>query len=166
MRLLALVLAASAAAFGADRDFDRLVKAVESHLGAKRTNIPLLGAANFFVKAARPEGVAGFNLAVFENLRPLAREDGGELDRIMAEASAGLHPLVRVRSNRNREWTYIYTGDAGKITTMLIATFERNQATIVEVKLSMDALVKALKEPRRAGKSFGPDTEKDARDQP
>ncbi|MGA3096685.1 MAG: hypothetical protein ABSF25_09550 [Bryobacteraceae bacterium] len=154
MRLLALVLAASAAASGADRDFDRLVGAVESHLGVKRTNIPLLGAANFLVKTARPEGAAGFNLAVFENLRSMAWEDGQALDGIMAEASAGLHPLVRVRSRRDCEWTYIYTGDAGKTTTMLIAAFERNQATIVEVRLSMDALVNALKEPRRAGKSF------------
>ena len=159
MRLLALVLAASAALFGADRDFDRLVKAVESHLGAKRTHIPLLGVANFFVKTARPEGVAGFKLAVFEDMRPLAWEDGRALDRIMAEASAGLHPLVRVRSNRDREWTYIYIGAAGKTSTMLIATFERREATIVEVKLSVDALLKALESPRRAGKSFGPDTD-------
>jgi hypothetical protein len=159
MRLLALILAASAAAFGADRDFDRLVKAVETHLGAKRTHIPLLGVANFFVKTARPEGVAGFKLAVFEDMRPLSSEDGRALDRMMAEASAGLHPLVRVRSNRDREWTYIYIGDAGKMSTMLIATFERREATIVEVKLSMSALLKALESPRRAGKSFGPDTD-------
>ena len=160
MRLLALVLAASAALFGADRDFDRLVKAVESHLGAKRTHIPLLGVANFFVKTARPEGVAGFKLAVFEDMRPLAWEDGRALDRIMAEASAGLHPLVRVRSKLDREWTYIYIGDAGKMSTMLIATFERREATIVEVKLSMSVLLKALESPREAGKSLGPDTDR------
>jgi hypothetical protein len=166
MRLLALILAASAAAFGADRDFDRLVKAVESHLGATRTHIPLLGVANFFVKAARPEGVAGFRLAVFEDLRPLAEDSGEALDRIMAEASTGLHSLVRVRSSRDREWTYIYLGDAGKTTTMLIATFERHEATIVKVKLSVSALLKALEDPRRAGTSFGPDAEKDACDRP
>ena len=159
MRLLALILAVSAAAFAADRDFDRLVKAVETHLGAKRTHIPLLGVANFFVKTARPEGVAGFKLAVFDDIRPLAREDGPALDRMMAEASAGLHPLVRARSNRGREWTYIYIGDAGKTSTMLIATFERREATIVEVKLSVDALLKALESPRRAGKSSGPDAD-------
>jgi hypothetical protein len=166
MRLLALFLAASAAAFGADRDFDRLVKAVESHFGVQRTHIPFLGTANFFVKAARPEGVSGFDLAVFENIRPLAWEDGQALDRMMAGASAGLHPLVRVRSRRDREWTYIYTGDAGKATSMLIATFEGHQATIVEVRLSMDALVKALQEPRRAGREFGRGAERDGSDEP
>jgi hypothetical protein len=59
-----------------------------------------------------------------------------------------------------------YTGDAGKTTTMPITTFERKQATLVEVRLSTDALVKALKEFSRAGKSIGPDAEKDARDRP
>ena len=166
MRLLALILAASAAAFGADRDFERLVKAVESHLGAKRTHIPLLGVANFFVKTARPEGVAGFKLAVFEDMRPLAREDGPALDRMMAEASSGLHPLVRVRSSREREWTYIYTGETGKTTAMLIATFERRAATIVKVKLSVSALLKALEAPSRAGKFFGRGAEHDAGNQP
>ena len=63
-RLLAVFLAASAAAFGADREFDRLVNAVESRFGVQRAHIPLMGVANFLVKVARPEGAAGFRLAV------------------------------------------------------------------------------------------------------
>jgi hypothetical protein len=43
---------------------------------------------------------------------------------------------------------------------MLIATFERREATIVEVKLSMSVLLKALESPRGAGKSLGPDTDR------
>ena len=153
-RLLAVFLAASAAAFGAVREFDGLVKVVESRFGVQRTHIPLMGVANFFVKVARPEGAAGFRLAVFEDLKFDADGDGAALDRIMASASEGLHPLVRVRSRRDREWTYIYTGEVGKITKMLIATFERSEATVVEVQLSMDALVRALGEPARTGKLF------------
>ena len=49
---------------------------------------------------------------------------------------------------------------------MPIATFERRQATLVEVRLSMDALVKALKEPRRAGKLFGRSAERQAGNEP
>jgi hypothetical protein len=150
-RLLAVFLAASAAACGADRDFDRLVHAVESRFGVRQTNIPLMGVANFFVSVARPEGASGFRLAVFEDLKFDADGDGAALDRMMASASAGLHPLVRVRSRRNREWTYIYTGEAGKITQVLIATFERNEATVVEVHLSMDRLLQALGDPARTG---------------
>jgi hypothetical protein len=153
-RLLAVFLAASAAAFGADREFDRLVKAVESRFGVQRTHIPLMGVANFFVKVARPEGAMGFKLAVFEDLKFNTDGDGAALDRIMAGASEGLHPLVRVRSRRDREWTYIYTGEAGKTTKMLVATFERNEATVIEVQLRMDALLRSLGDPARTGKLF------------
>jgi hypothetical protein len=151
-RLLALFLAASAGAFGADRDFDRLVKAVEARFGVQQTHIPMMGAANFFVKVARPKGVAGFRLAVFAHLSFDAEGDGAALDGIMADASKGLHPLVRVRSRRDHEWTYIYTGEEGKITKVLVATFERHEATVVQVQLSMDALVRALGDPAEAGK--------------
>jgi hypothetical protein len=150
-RLLAVFLAASAAACGADRDFDSLVHAVESRFGVRQTHIPLMGVANFFVSVARPGGATGFRLAVFEDLKFDSDGDGAALDRIMAEASAGLHPLVRVRSRRDREWTYIYTGEAGKITQVLIATFERNEASVVEVHLSMDRLLRALGDPARTG---------------
>jgi hypothetical protein len=153
-RLLAVFLAASAAAFGADRNFDRLVNAVESRFGVRQMDIPLVGVANFFLSVARPEGAAGFRLAVFEDLKFDVDGDGAALDGIMAEASEGLHPLVRVRSRRDHEWTYIYTGEAGKTTRMLIATFGRSNATVVEVKLSMDALLRALADPARTGKLF------------
>jgi hypothetical protein len=153
-RLLAVFLAAAAAACGADREFDGLAKAVESRFGVQRTHIPLMGMANFLVKVARPGGAAGFRLAVFEDLKFDADGDGAALDRIMAEASQGLHPLVRVRSRRDSEWTYIYTGEAGKTTKVLIATFERSEATVVEVQVSMDALLRALGDPAQTGKLF------------
>jgi hypothetical protein len=37
---------------------------------------------------------------------------------------------------------------------MLIATFERNEATVIEVQLSMDALLRSLGDPARTGKLF------------
>jgi hypothetical protein len=147
-RLLALLLAASAAAFGADSDFDRLVKAVEARFGVHRTYIPMMGVANFFVKIARPEGARGFKLAVFEDLRSGSFRDGSELDRLMEQAAAGLRPLVRVRSRRDGEFTYIYTGDFGKNNRMLVASFERDEAAIVELKLDMEALARSLSNPR------------------
>ncbi len=154
LRLPALLILASAAAFGADREFDRLVNAVEDHFDVHRTYIPLMGVANFFVKVARPAGTSGIKLAVFEDLRGPDETDGPALDRMMAEAAAGLYPMVRVRSRRDREWTYIYTGEVGKTTTMLIATFERREATIVQVKVNLDALLRTINEPRFAVRRY------------
>ena len=66
-----LALAATGAAFGGDAEFDRIVKAIESRYGTRPVHIPFMGAANFFVKVARPEGASGFKLAVFEDLKDL-----------------------------------------------------------------------------------------------
>jgi len=38
---------------------------------------------------------------------------------------------------------------------MLIATFQRNEATVIEVKVNMDTLMKTVASPGTAGKSFG-----------
>ena len=70
-------------------------------------------------------------------------------------ATGGLHPLIRVRSQRSGESTYIFTGEVGKSTKMLIATFQRREATVVEVKVNMDTLMKTVASPGTAGKSFG-----------
>jgi len=156
-RLLAVLLLASCAVFGADRDFDRIVTAVESHYGVKRTHIPLMGVANLFVKVARPAGASSFKLAVFENLDSTPSfGETADLDQVFDELSAaGLRPLVRVHSRRNGESTYICTGDVGKSTKMLIATFQRNEATVVEVKVSFETLMKTLATPELASKTFG-----------
>jgi hypothetical protein len=150
-RLLALLLAASAAAFGADSDFDRLVKAVESRFGVHRTHMPMLGVANFFVKIVRPKGARGFKLAVFEDLRSGSFRDSRELDSLMEQAATGLRPMVRARSRRNGEFTYIYTGDFGRNNKMLVASFERDESAIIELKLDMEALARSLENPGSMG---------------
>jgi hypothetical protein len=154
VRLLALLLTAASATYAAGGEFDRIVQAIESHYGTPRTHIPLMVAANFFVKVARPAGTSGFKLAVFENLgsSPSFGENA-ELDQFMRHLSgSGLHSLVRVHSRANHESTYIFAGEAGRSTRMLIATFQRNEATVVEVKVSMDTLLKMVESPEQAGK--------------
>ena len=149
-----LFLAAVSAAYAGGSEFDRIVKAIESHYGTTRTHIPLMGMANFFVKVARPAGTGGFKLAVFENLDSSPSYGRhAELDQFMRSLSGGgLHPLVCTHSSVTNESTYIYTGETGRSTRMLIATFERNEATVIEVKTSIDSLLKMIESPKRAGK--------------
>ena len=156
-RILAVLLAASAAAWGADRAFDRVVKGIESRYGTRRMHIPLMGLANFVVKVGHPAGASGFKLAVFQDLASSAEYgDQADLDRLMDSIGKdGLHPLIRVRSRRSGESTYIFTGEAGKSTTMLIATFQRREATVIQVKVTMDTLMQTIAHPETAGKSFG-----------
>lgn len=156
-RLLAVLLLASCSLFSADRDFDRVVAAVETHYGVKRMHIPLMGVANLFVKVARPAGASSFKLAIFENLNTADRYgDSGDLERLFDDLSRrGLHPVVRVHSQRSGESTFICTGEVGKSTKLLIATFERNQATVIECQVNIDLLMKTIAAPELAGKTFG-----------
>jgi hypothetical protein len=158
-----LFLAAAGAAYGAEHEFDRVVNAVERHYGVKRTHIPLLGLANFVVKVAHPAGTSGFKLAVFEDLPEV--DDQGDLDRLMKEICAGrLHPMVVTRE-RHGESTYILTGEVGKSTEMLVATFEPHEATVIEVTVNIDTLMKMISAPEKAHSMFRdkPDRDNDGR---
>lgn len=153
-RLLTLFLAAAGAAYTADHDFDRVVSAVEKHYGVKRTHIPLLGMANLFVKVAHPAGTSGLRLAIFEDLPSL--DDPAELDRFMTQevCSGQLRPMVVTRERRSGEYTYILTGEIGKSTQMLIATFEPHEATVIDVKVNMETLLKMIGSPQDAHRMF------------
>jgi hypothetical protein len=158
-RILALILAAAGAAYGADWEFDHVVNAIENHYGVKRTHIPLMGIANLFVKVAHPAGARGFKLAVFEDLRASsAGGDTAELDRVMDEiCRGGMHSLVVTHSRRDGESSYILTGEVGKSTKMLIATFERNEATVIEVQVDIATLLKTIGSPDEARRSYRAD---------
>jgi hypothetical protein len=150
-----LALTASGAAFAGDAEFDRIVKAIETHYGTRPQHVPFMGVANLFVKVAHPEGAAGLKLAVFEGLKDLKSHDDPdewrERDLLMDKLSgANLHPLLRVHSRHDGEATYIFLGQAGKSTRVLIATFERDEATVIEVKANIDTLLKSLQDPEHA----------------
>lgn len=155
-QLLTALLLASVPVFGADREFDHIVKAIETHYGVKRMHIPLMGVANLFVKVARPAGASSVKVAIFEDLKASREDrDPAELDRIFDALSAGaMRPMVRVHS-RHGESTYICTGDAGKSTRLLIVNFERNQATVVAATVDMETFVKTIESPEHVTQMFG-----------
>jgi len=151
-RLLALFLAAAGAAYSAGHEFDRVVSAVEKHYGVKRTHIPLMGLANFVLKVSHPAGTSGVKIAVFEDLpSPSGPDELADLDRFMDRICEGrLHPLVVTRSRAAGESAYILTGEVGKSTQMLIATFERHEATVIEATVNIETLLKLLNSPETA----------------
>jgi len=128
-------------------EFGHLVSAVESHYHIRQTHIPFMGLANVVTHVAHPAGTHGFRLAIFENLQDCEKcFDIEELDAFVAKT--GLHPLVRTHSHG--EATYISTGEMGKTTKMLVATFSNSQATIVEVVVDLKTLLKTIGAPGRA----------------
>jgi len=107
LRVLVLVLCASTFALGADPEFKGIVHSIEHTYGVHHTHIPFLGLASFF---ARPAGVYGFQLAVFEGFQPST--DSSDIRRVVENSlGPGWYPFVRVQSKgkHDGETTLIYT---------------------------------------------------------
>jgi hypothetical protein len=146
--VLCLCAAGIAGAHAADRDFEAIVRRLEQQVGAKRTHIPMMGMANFFVKMSRPEGVSDMKLAVFEDIDTSRLVDDESIDRVFdALSNEGWRPFVRVRSNKDRERVVIYSRAAGKQWELLLTTVEPNEATVIKMKLSPQALLQWIDDP-------------------
>lgn len=155
-RLLVAFLAASGVILIGDSEFDHVVKAIEVHYHTKRNHIPFLGLANLVVKVAHPAGASEFKLAVFDDLDAIDDRDDRELDQFMSELSTGrLRRVVRVHSSRDHEAIYIFADDDdARSTRMLLATFQRDQATVVQVRVDMNELIKWIGSPDEASSFF------------
>ena len=148
MRRFLLVAALLApAAWAGDRDFEALVRGVESSCGIRRTHIPMAGAMKFAKQ---------LELAVFEDAR-CAPPDAERFDQIMRTATGGRWtPMIRTRS-RGRESTYIYVRPDGDNVKTIVATFEPDEVVIVHLKVSPEALLASLNDPEHAGERLGGD---------
>ena len=145
LRVLILVLCASSFAFSADSEFKGIVHSIEHTYGVHHTHIPFLGLAAFF---ARPAGVHGFKLAVFEGFQPPT--DSSEIRHVIENSlGPGWYPFVRVQSRgkSDGETTLIYTYPCGTKLRMMIVNLEPSEAVVLKLELSEHAIEKWLKEP-------------------
>jgi hypothetical protein len=67
-------------------------------------------------------------------------------------------------SRRDGEATYILTGEVGKSTELLIATFDRHDATVIQVTVNMDTLLKLIGSGENAHRMFLGDRDRDTDD--
>ena len=137
--LLAIALCAAVPALGADgwfddRPFDRMIRRVEHHFGARRARIPFLGLATFFSGVVRPVGAKGLKLAIFENVDTAAR---GEF---VPGIDSSWRPLLRVHSNRRADDVYMYARPEGSWTRLLLLTVDRRDAVLMEMSFKPDRL--------------------------
>ena len=66
----------------------------------------------------------------------------------------GLHALVVTHSRRDGESSYILAGEVGQSSELLIATFERHEVTVIQVKVNMETLLKMVGTPDEAHRMF------------
>lgn len=140
-----LVLGATTSACAGDPEFKGIVHSIEHAYAVHHTHIRFLGLAMFF---ARPAGVRGFKLAVFEGFQTPGDAEG--VRRVVERSlGPGWYPFVRVRSNgkTNGETTLIYTSPCGDRMRMMIVNLEPSEAVVVKMELTERAIEKWLKEP-------------------
>jgi hypothetical protein len=152
--IFASITAASTLAFAGEPEFHAVVNAIETQYGVRRTHVPMLGFALFFV---RPEGVSDMKLAVFEDFHSNTSAD--KVIRLVENSlGPGWYPFVRVRSRNSSkgdamedgdgETTLIYASPSGGKLRMMIVNLESEEATVVELKLSGHAIQRWLQVPK------------------
>jgi hypothetical protein len=161
---LLVVVCVCALSFGGDPDsrtgmsgheFNGVVHAIEDHYGVRHMRIPFLSFAASL--AARPAGVGGIRLAVFEDFHPSsssmhASASMSEDLQHVVEHSLGSdwHLFVRTRTQDDSDDVLIYVNLGEAKLQMMIVTIEPDEATVVEMNLSDRALKKWLDEPRES----------------
>jgi hypothetical protein len=129
-------------------DFDWLVREFSRESGAKQVHIPFLSLARFAVTIAHPAGTSGLTLAIFEGCDFEASRFSTLID---ASAGHSWKPIIRVRS-RDGESTNIYERQSGKKLQLLITSLEGEDATLVEVHIQPEALMRFVDEQSRTSR--------------
>ena len=146
-----IVVFVSYYALASDRQFSGVVSAIEHHYGVRHTHMPMLGFALFFV---RPEGMSGIKLAIFENFHPRADRAADDV-RDVVEHSLGSdwHLFVHTHSREDHENTLIYTNVGDGKMQMLVISLESDEATVVQMNLSDEAIKHWMHEPGEHAKN-------------
>lgn len=161
---LLVVVCACALSFGGDPDasgslheheFNSVVRAIEDHYGVHHMRIPFLGFA--ISLTARPAGVSGVRLAVFEDFHSSSagRHPGKSMNEdLQGVVEHSLGPdwrlFVRTRTQDDSDDALVYVNFAEAKLEMMIVTIDSDEATVVEMRLTDRALRKWMDEPKES----------------
>jgi hypothetical protein len=129
--------------YARDREFDAIVRSMESEYGTKRLHIPLFGVVNFFVKTIRPAGARDLKLAVFEDVDPFRHPSPERLDDI----AQGWNRFIQVQSKRKGERVHIYSRKVKENWELLLTALERDEAVVIRLRLHPDGLARWMDDP-------------------
>jgi hypothetical protein len=148
-----VVMAGAATASAGDREFHQIVQRLSD--AYQKKPMPFMGLVSFAARFAQPEGVSGLKLAIFDGVDPSRAPDPASFDSFVQRiAGEDYSPMVRVRSNRNAEQTYIYVRDSRNGYDMLVLSVEPSDAVVVKMHLNPKAMEAWLDEPVDHGKDW------------
>jgi len=151
--LLLLLLPMLSAAAPAETGIKTVVRLIESRYSVHRHGIPALWLAKPFLNSATGGG-GGVKIEEFSGLHISARDSEWLRQHIPASLGPDWHPFVEEWSNRDGEWSFIYTRSKGQHVSMLILTSdEEDGLTAVEMRVSDQNMAEWLDDPIQSAKN-------------
>ncbi|HEV2424658.1 MAG TPA: hypothetical protein VGZ29_07510 [Terriglobia bacterium] len=136
-----------------DREFHQIVDRLSA--AYQKKPMPFMGLVSFAARFAQPEGVSGLKMAIFDGVDPALRPDPADFDAFVQRvAGPDYRPMVRVRSNRDGEQTYIYVRAAKSGYEMLLLTLETSDAVVMKMHLNPSAMEAWVDDPVDHGKNW------------
>ncbi len=158
--LIASCLLGAVSAQAADREFTDVVSFISEEFHTRPTSIPFFGLVNVFAAAVHPAGAKHIDLAVFENLGDGGRRGRNVPEAIMNAVGRAWKPFVQVRSHHNgqEETVFVYMRQDGRDWKLLVTAIERDEATVVQLRLNADALARWMASPEHCARHWNGDT--------
>ena len=146
----ALILGATPAR-PADREFHEIVARLSDAYHTKPVHF--MGLVSLAMRVAHPEGVGGIRMAIFDDIDPCLGSGAPDLNGFLKRTvGPAFQPFVRVRSNRDKDQTYIYAREAKGGWEMLLVTVEPREAVVMKIRLSGEAMRRWVDDPVDQGR--------------
>jgi len=158
MRPLAITLCVLSAASvkAADREFTEVVRVISDEFHTRPTSIPFFGLVNVVTAVVHPAGAKHIDLAIFEHLGSHDRDGRALSESILNAVGRSWKPFVQVRSRKNghEENVFVYMRQEGRDWKLLVTAVERDEATVVQLKLNADALARWVASPEHCARHW------------
>lgn len=130
IRRIAIALLTAVLAMPAYAGFDEVLDGLHARLG-HTTWIPFFSFIRAGIWVIHPDGVHDIQLAVFEGKGSF---DVRDADRLMrTRIGNGYSPMVRVRSKKDHEWSFIYAQPSGQLMDLVVLTNDGSDTVLVRV---------------------------------
>lgn len=122
----------------ADRDFNQAVSSMENAYHVHRQHIPLIGLASFCAHVATGGAIKGIKIASFDDGTKLP--EGADLPALLKETLGSSWSLIVETRSRKGEQDAIYAHPHGHRMTLLIASYDAGELSVVRTDLDADHL--------------------------
>jgi len=135
---------ATSAVQASDHDFDAAVSALEQNYHVHRQHIPMIGLASFCAHVATHGAVQGIKIADFGEDSKLPAD--ADMPEMLRDALGHSWSMV-VTSRAREEQDAVYARPHGERMTLLIASYDRGDLSVVRLDMDAEHLRRWMRDP-------------------